>query len=64
MRTETACVRECGGIDAFEPDIQLIRAWAAEVGGDQAAVAFRELGSLPMIVGNRTIQKGDIPNFG
>jgi hypothetical protein len=46
LRTETVCVRGCCGLDAFDPDAAVIRAWAGEVGTVQAAEALRELRAL------------------
>lgn len=46
LRTETACVRECCGLDAFEPDAGAIRTWADEVGTISAAEALREVREL------------------
>ena len=46
LRTETACVRECCGLDAFEPEPSVIRAWAEEIGAVQTAAALREVRQL------------------
>ncbi len=48
LRTETACVRECCGLDAFEPDATIIGAWATEAGHTRASSVLRELQALTL----------------
>ena len=55
LRTETACVRECCGLDAFEPDVAVIGTWADEVGAVQAAKALREVRGLIAASEDRTV---------
>ena len=55
LRTETACVRECCGLDAFEPDGAVIRTWAGDVGPSQAADALAEVRQLLASTEDRTV---------
>jgi hypothetical protein len=55
LRTETACVRECCGLDAFEPNPAVVRTWADEVGAAQAVKALQEVRELIAASEDRTV---------
>ena len=46
LRTETECVRECCGLEAFRPDDAVIHAWSVEVGQERTKEAIREIRGL------------------
>lgn len=52
--SETICVRECCGIDAFSDDPALVAEWGSEVGGQAVAQALEQVEQLIAQVQNRS----------